>query len=322
MKPFACALLFFVLLASTPGKLDAAAPTWAYPVNPPGAQPVADDGKPKRVPESRLAFTQSQISAITVQPPDWHPEEHPAMPGIVGRSREPQVYACAYCHLPNGAGRPENSSLAGLSAGYIKAQLLAFREGNRPGSEPGRAPQTFMIALAKALTDAEIEESAAYFAALAPASYVTVIESRTVPRTTVAGWMLAESPRTGTEPVGTRIIEVAPDFERFELRDSRTPYIAYAPAGSIARGEELVTTGSAGRTLPCAVCHGPDLKGLLDVPRLAGRSPSYLFRQLYDLRGGTRKGATAELMKPVVANLTDADMVAIAAYLASGLKSP
>ena len=53
------------------------------------------------------------------------------------------------------------------------------------------------------------------------------------------------------------------------------------------------------------------------MPRIAGRSPSYLFRQLYDLREGTRKGAAAELMKPVVVNLTDADMVAIAAFLAS-----
>ena len=56
---------------------------------------------------------------------------------------------------------------------------------------------------------------------------------------------------------------------------------------------------------------------MLDVPRLAGRSPSYLMRQLYDLKNGVRKGPTTELMKPVVANLTEEDMVAIVAYLAS-----
>jgi cytochrome c553 len=238
------------------------------------------------------------------------------MPGIVGRSREPGVYACGYCHLPNGAGRPENANLAGLSASYIKAQVLAFRDGNRPGSEPARLPQNLMIEIAKALTQAEIEESAAYFGALAPVSYVRVIESPDVPRTSVAGWMLTQAPGTDTEPIGTRIIELTPDFERFEHRDSRTPYVAYVPAGSIARGAELVTTGGNGRTLPCAVCHGPDLNGLADAPPLNGRSPSYLFRQLYDMRGGMRKGATVELMKPVVAKLTDADMVAIAAYLA------
>ncbi len=239
------------------------------------------------------------------------------MPGIVGRSREPRVYACAYCHLPNGAGRPENASLAGLSADYIKAQLFAFRDGKRSGSEPRRAPQNNMVALARQLTDVEIEESATYFASLAPVSFVKIIESPTVPRTVVAGWMLTKAPGTSTEPIGNRIVELAEDVERFERRDSRAPYIAYVPPGSLERGADLVATGSAGRTLPCAVCHGADLHGLADVPRIAGRSPSYLFRQLYDLRSATRKGAASDLMKPVVANLTDTDMVAIAAYLAS-----
>jgi len=238
------------------------------------------------------------------------------MPGIVGRSREPRVYACAYCHLPNGAGRPENASLAGLTASYIKAQLLAFRDGHRPGSEPKRVPQTNMIALAKQLTDAEIDEAATYFASLRPVSFLKVIESATVPRTVVAGWMLAKAPGDSTEPMGNRIVELAADVQRFQNRDSRTPYVAYVPMGSLARGADLVTTG-AGRTVPCAGCHGSKLKGLADVPRITSRSPSYLFRQLYDLRSGTRTGGASELMKPVVANLTDADMVAIAAYLAS-----
>ena len=144
-----------------------------------------------------------------------------------------------------------------------------------------------------------------------------MIESPTAPRTVVAGWMLKKAPGNSTEPIGSQIVELAEDVARFELRDSRTPFVVYVPTGSLARGADLVTTGSAGRTLPCAVCHGADLKGLADVPPIAGRSPSYLFRQLYDLRGATRKGAASELMKPVVANLTDADMVAIAAYLAS-----
>ena len=87
--------------------------------------------------------------------------------------------------------------------------------------------------------------------------------------------------------------------------------------GSLARGERLVTTGGEGRTLACASCHGPGLKGLADVPRLAGRSPSYLFRQLYDLRAGKRVSGTSALMTPVLAHLTDEDMVAIVAYLAS-----
>ncbi|MFC4311844.1 c-type cytochrome [Steroidobacter flavus] len=317
MKHSIKALALLAALASVSGTVDAEVPAWAYALNPPAAQPAIDDEKPQRVPDSTASFTRREIAAITAQPPDWHPEEHPAMPGIVGRSREPRVYACAFCHLPNGAGRPENTNLAGLSANYIKAQITAFREDKRLGSEPRRAPQTNMIALAKELTDLEIEESATYFASLTPVSFIKVVESPTAPRTIVAGWMLNKAPGSNTEPIGDRIVELAEDVDRFENRDSRTPYIAYVPTGSLARGADLVATGSSGRTLPCAACHGADLKGVADVPRIVGRSPSYLFRQLYDMRGATRTGAASELMKPVVVHLTDADMVAIAAYLAS-----
>jgi cytochrome c553 len=59
------------------------------------------------------------------------------------------------------------------------------------------------------------------------------------------------------------------------------------------------------------------LKGLADVPGIAGRSPSYLVRQLYDLQRGKRHGLAAPLMQPVVARLTNDDFVAIAAYVTS-----
>ena len=65
------------------------------------------------------------------------------------------------------------------------------------------------------------------------------------------------------------------------------------------------------------MCHGVDLKGLGPVPGIAGRSPSYLVRQMNDMKVGARNGLWADLMKPVVAKLTEEDMVAIAAYAAS-----
>ena len=55
------------------------------------------------------------------------------------------------------------------------------------------------------------------------------------------------------------------------------------------------------------------------VPPIAGRSPSYMVRQMWDMQQGTRNGASAQLMKLVVANLTEEDMVAIAAYVTSRL---
>jgi cytochrome c553 len=53
------------------------------------------------------------------------------------------------------------------------------------------------------------------------------------------------------------------------------------------------------------------------APALAGRSPSYLARQLYDFQQGARRGEMAAAMQPVVAKLTGADIVNLTAYLAS-----
>jgi cytochrome c553 len=78
----------------------------------------------------------------------------------------------------------------------------------------------------------------------------------------------------------------------------------------------LVHTGE-GRTVPCVTCHGADLKGVGNVPRLAGIHPIYIVRQLYRFRDGTRNGAQAVLMKPVVMSLSDEDIVNVSVYLGS-----
>ena len=114
------------------------------------------------------------------------------------------------------------------------------------------------------------------------------------------------------------IVETPENAEHMEvLRDPHSGIIAYAPVGSIKKGEALVKTGGNGRTLACAECHGPDLKGLGPVPGIAGRSPSYLARQLYDMQSGARHGEWSALMKPVVEKLTDDDYINIAAYVSS-----
>ena len=58
------------------------------------------------------------------------------------------------------------------------------------------------------------------------------------------------------------------------------------------------------------------------MPGIAGRSPSYLARQMYDMQAGARNGEWGELMKPVVAKLTDEDLVTISAYVASLMPLP
>jgi cytochrome c553 len=95
------------------------------------------------------------------------------------------------------------------------------------------------------------------------------------------------------------------------------PERAYAPAGSIKKGQALAVSGGEGKTLPCGPCHGSDLKGLGAIPGIAGRSPSYIVRQFYDFKYGTRAGIGSALMKASVEKLAVEDMLALAAYAAS-----
>ena len=312
----AIAILVLACLTGTAASADKAPPPWAFVVNPPGSQPAPDDGTLRRVPGSSVAFTLTQIRDL-FSVPDWRPDDHPAMPEIVKHGAKPAVFACGYCHLPNGLGRPENSSLAGLPAEYIVQQVTDFRNGTRKSSELQSLPVNLMIAVSKAVSDEDLKIAAEYFSALRPKPWIRVVEANTVPKTHAAGWMLVASETGATEPIGQRIIEMPEDLERTELRDAGSGFVAYVPAGSIRKGEALVTTGGAGKTTPCAICYGADLRGLGPVPALAGRSPSYIVRQLYDMRHGVRNGPWAELMKAVVAQLSEEDMVAIAAYTAS-----
>jgi cytochrome c553 len=293
---------------------DIQAPAWAYPLQEPGRDRPADDGTLWRTPDSELEFTWTQIND-RFNPPDWYPNEHPSMPEIVAHGRPPRVRACAQCHMPHGMGHPESSSLAGLSANYIVQQMRDYKSGARTSLD-GRRYNT-MAEIVADMTDEEMQISAEYFAALPPVAWVSVIEAETVPQSYVgAGNMRHAEPDAGTEPIGMRIIELPEDSHRAELRDSHSGFVAYVPPGSVAAGRELATTG-AGRTLQCALCHGPDLRGVADIPGIAGRSPIYTARQLWDIKTGARNGPMAALMHNVVANLTDEDILNLSAYAAS-----
>ncbi len=127
IRVLALALAGAVVVGAPASAADSSLPVWAYPVNPPGTQPAPDDGKPRHVPDSSASFTLTQIRDL-FKVPDWHPGGHPPMPEVVSDGRKPGVYACGFCHLPNGLGRPENSSLAGLPAEYIVQQVERFQE--------------------------------------------------------------------------------------------------------------------------------------------------------------------------------------------------
>jgi cytochrome c553 len=292
-----------------------APPYWAFVVNPPSSGGAApDDTILRHVPDGEAAFTLAQVKNL-FSAPDWHSGDHPTMPEIVSRGRAPEVYACGYCHLPNGLGRPENASLAGLPAAYIVQQLADFRSGRRKSSEPKHGPTAAMIAYETKGSDKEIEDAAEYFASLKPKAWIRVVETDTVPKTRVAGWMLVPVESGETEAIGERIIETPENLERTELRDDRSGFVAYVPVGSVKKGEALAS--GTGKSLRCATCHGRELKGKGKVPALAERSPSYIVRQLYDIQSGARAGVDAHRMKAVVAGMGLEDMVDLAAYLSS-----
>jgi len=305
---------------------------WAWGVNtpppavlpppaPPAAPVVPDNTKLLSLPGAKAQFTRAQI-ANRHAPADWYPEDHPAMPDIVAHGREssqPPIFACGLCHYPNGKGRPENANVTGLSYEYIVQQLTDFKNGLRKTSDPRKLNTGLMAGFAKNMTDDEIKAAAKYFSAIPATPWIKVVESDTAPKTRPQGgiFITVEGEGAGTEPLGQRIIETPVNAEHTEyLRDPHSGFVAYVPRGSLKKGEELVRTG-AGKVTACVVCHGPDLRGLGPVPTLAGRSPSYLGRQLYDMAHGNRAGAWSPLMAPVVSKLDAEDMLNAAAYLAS-----
>ncbi|HTI66134.1 MAG TPA: c-type cytochrome [Caulobacteraceae bacterium] len=301
-------------------------PTWAYAVRLAPPEPKAkDDGAPQSLPGSTRRFTRAQIGNQFVPGAvpglaDWFPQDHPAMPKLVAEGDPARnIHACALCHLPNGAGRPENAGVAGLPKAYILRQLDDMAAGTRHSAEPLKTNTELMVGYAKAMTQAEKEEVSTYFASIPRKPWIKVVETATVPKmVSEAGlYVPLEGPGAGAEPIGARLIETPQDVKRSEFyRDPRSPFIAYAPLGSVAKGKTLAA-GVEGRTLACAVCHGVGLTGIDTIPGLAGRSPSYIARQLNDFKQNARTGTMAPLMVPVVAKMTPEDMLDISAYIAS-----
>lgn len=290
-------------------------PAWAFPMTPAGPAPRRDPAALHSVPGSTMRYTLPQLTNL-FQAPDWFPDSHPAMPGVVSQGRRPAVMACGFCHLPDGRGRPENASLAGLPAAYIVAQVHAMQGRERQTAAPlPYAPAANMTIVADGVSDDELAEAAAYFAALPLARRSRVVELEEIPRG-VAGVGLY-FPGEGTEPLGQRLIEMAEDRHRHELRDPTLGYVTYVPPGSVARGAAVARGGAASAMSACTTCHGPTLRGLAPAPPLAGRSPSALLRQLLAFRTGARASAAAAPMRMVTAELSLADMIAVAAYAGS-----
>ena len=176
---------------------------------------------------------------------------------------EARLLACAPCHGRQGEGTSNDyfPRLAGKPAGYLKNQLVAFRDGRR------RYPP--MNYLLEYQSDPYLQKIAEYFAALRPS------------------------------PLQQAATDVS--------------------AAVLGRGKTLVTGGDQAHGVPaCSGCHGPKLTGMEPaIPGLVGLRASYVSAQLGAFRYGTRTTAAPDCMQLVAANLSEADVTAAAAYLAS-----
>jgi cytochrome c553 len=286
------------------GVAAAALPEWAYPLDP--AQTPTDAVRQLRLPGSERSYTFAQVDD-PFNAPDWYPTDYPPMPDVVAHGRMPNVQACGHCHLASGAGRPETASLYALPTAYVLRQLNEFKSGARHGALAGK-----MSLIANSMSADDFGAAAAYFAKIKKAVPYKVVETETVQQSYLANEALRLPVKgAATEPLGGRIVELPLNTDRALSRDPRSGFVAYVPVGSIAKGDALVSKWG------CGYCHGLNFKGLNDVPTIAGKSPVYVYRQLNDMKTGSRAGAMASLMKDLVGNLSDEDMIAISAFLGS-----
>ena len=195
-------------------------------------------------------------------------------------------------------------------------QLTDFKNDLRASADPRKTNTAQMIEAAKDMTDDEIKAAAIYFSSMKWTPGSRARGGDGAEDAARRQRLLASSGhghRTDRQPYHRGAAR------RRALRAPRSRGRASLPMcrpGSLKKGAALVASGG-GKTTPCGTCHGLDLNGLGPVPAIAGRSPSYLVRQLWDFKQGSRKGAWSPLMKPVVENLTQDDMLAIAAYVAA-----
>ena len=95
--------------------------------------------------------------------------------------------------------------------------------------------------------------------------------------------------------------------------------VADVSSAVLARGRSLVSEGDQAHGVPaCAGCHGPKLTGMEPaIPGLVGLHASYISAQLGAFRYGTRTAPAPDCMQLVAASLTESDVTAVAAWLAT-----
>ncbi|HEU4707936.1 MAG TPA: c-type cytochrome [Methylophilaceae bacterium] len=102
-----------------------------------------------------------------------------------------------------------------------------------------------------------------------------------------------------------------------EFKPTHTPSTASAQV--LKQGQKIVTQGIPSKQIPaCTACHGPGLTGREPgIPSLLGLRADYISAQLGAWRYGTRTAIAPDCMQLVASRLSEQEVSAVAAWLAS-----
>lgn len=110
------------------------------------------------------------------------------------------------------------------------------------------------------------------------------------------------------------------DIAAYFSRQAPTPAEPTADATALSVGERLYLGGNKSNGVAaCAGCHGPTAagNGPAKFPALVAQEQGYIANQLRAFRGAQRANDPNRMMRDIAIRLTDGDIDAIAAYLAT-----
>lgn len=113
------------------------------------------------------------------------------------------------------------------------------------------------------------------------------------------------------------MVGLAEELSEQEVNDLADHYAALSPPRDPQSSGSDTGRALAGR-LRCADCHGPAFHGTdAGAPRLAGQRARYTVWSLQLMRGGTRSHGSAPKPDPLVVDLGNAEIEALARHLES-----
>jgi cytochrome c553 len=111
---------------------------------------------------------------------------------------------------------------------------------------------------------------------------------------------------------------VAESLSNDDIRNLGAYYASLPPPNPQAQSDAL---GKMGEKLAvehrCGSCHSDDYNGFRAAARLSGQREDVMLKALHDFKSGSRVGSGVASMAEVTFGLSDADMQALAHYMAS-----